>query len=116
MRFIRGRLKFGGSKNSAPFPSAVVVMRPATRRTDSSGTSTAWPVTWTHDGEGCDGYVPKGILAETDPRRPQEARGAAGREQTSGNAPTRQASVGDVPAPSIRADLHDETLTTARGV
>ena len=23
--FIRGRLKFGGSKNSAPFPSAVVV-------------------------------------------------------------------------------------------
>ena len=27
VRFIRGRLKFGGSKNSAPFPSAVVVMR-----------------------------------------------------------------------------------------
>lgn len=25
IRFIRGRLKFGGSKNSAPFPSAVVV-------------------------------------------------------------------------------------------
>lgn len=26
VRFIRGRLKFGGAKNSAPFPSAVVVM------------------------------------------------------------------------------------------
>jgi len=25
VEFIRGRLKFGGSKNSAPFPSAVVV-------------------------------------------------------------------------------------------
>ena len=25
--FIRGRLKFGGSKNSAPFPSAVVVFQ-----------------------------------------------------------------------------------------
>lgn len=29
VRFIRGRLKFGGHKNSAPFPSAVVVFRPA---------------------------------------------------------------------------------------
>lgn len=27
IRFIRGRLKFGNAKNSAPFPSAVVVMR-----------------------------------------------------------------------------------------
>ena len=27
IRFIRGRLKFGNQKNSAPFPSAVVVMR-----------------------------------------------------------------------------------------
>ena len=27
VRFIRGRLKFGGSKNSAPFPSAVVGFR-----------------------------------------------------------------------------------------
>jgi len=27
IRFIRGRLKFGGSKNSAPFPSAVVISR-----------------------------------------------------------------------------------------
>jgi len=25
IRFIRGRLKFGGSQNSAPFPSAVVI-------------------------------------------------------------------------------------------
>jgi len=27
IRFLRGRLKFGGAKNSAPFPSAVVVFR-----------------------------------------------------------------------------------------
>ena len=26
--FLRGRLKFGDAKNSAPFPSAVVVFRP----------------------------------------------------------------------------------------
>ncbi|MFA5875247.1 MAG: DNA N-6-adenine-methyltransferase [Candidatus Margulisiibacteriota bacterium] len=26
--FIKGRLKFGNSKNSAPFPSAIVVFRP----------------------------------------------------------------------------------------
>lgn len=26
--FVRGRLKFGGAKHSAPFPSAVVVFRP----------------------------------------------------------------------------------------
>ena len=28
VRFLRGRLKFGDSKNAAPFPSAVVVFRP----------------------------------------------------------------------------------------
>lgn len=28
IRFIKGRLKFGGSKNSAPFPSMLVVFRP----------------------------------------------------------------------------------------
>ena len=28
IRFIRGRLKFGGSKNSAPFPSMVAVFMP----------------------------------------------------------------------------------------
>lgn len=27
IRFIKGRLKFGGAKNSAPFPSCVVVFR-----------------------------------------------------------------------------------------
>lgn len=26
--FVKGRLKFGGSDNSAPFPNAVVVFRP----------------------------------------------------------------------------------------
>ena len=29
VRLLRGRLKFGDGKNSAPFPSAVVVFRPA---------------------------------------------------------------------------------------
>lgn len=28
VRFIRGRIKFGGCKNSAPFPSMVVIYRP----------------------------------------------------------------------------------------
>jgi len=28
VRFVRGRLKFGDAKNSAPFPSAVVVINP----------------------------------------------------------------------------------------
>jgi site-specific DNA-methyltransferase (adenine-specific) len=27
VRFVKGRLKFGGQKNSAPFPSAVVVIK-----------------------------------------------------------------------------------------
>lgn len=27
IRFIKGRLKFGGQKNSAPFPSAIVIFR-----------------------------------------------------------------------------------------
>jgi phage N-6-adenine-methyltransferase len=29
VRFLRGRLKFGGHKNSAPFPSALVIFRPS---------------------------------------------------------------------------------------
>lgn len=28
IRFVRGRLKFGGGKGNAPFPSAVVIFRP----------------------------------------------------------------------------------------
>lgn len=28
VRFVKGRLKFGNSKNSAPFPSVVVIFRP----------------------------------------------------------------------------------------
>lgn len=28
IRFVKGRLKFGGSKNSAPFPSMIVIFRP----------------------------------------------------------------------------------------
>jgi hypothetical protein len=30
VRFIKGRLKFGNSQNSAPFPSVVIVFRPPT--------------------------------------------------------------------------------------
>lgn len=29
IRFVRGRLKFGESKNSAPFPSVVVIFYPS---------------------------------------------------------------------------------------
>lgn len=36
IRFIRGRLKFGGSKNSAPFPSAVVVWRGSNQGGDNA--------------------------------------------------------------------------------
>lgn len=28
IRYLRGRLKFGGAPNSAPFPSAIVIFRP----------------------------------------------------------------------------------------
>ena len=31
VRFVRGRLKFGDAKNCAPFPSAVVVIKPDSR-------------------------------------------------------------------------------------
>lgn len=38
IEFIRGRLKFGGSKNSAPFPSAVVVFgKPANDNKPTAG-------------------------------------------------------------------------------
>lgn len=36
IEFIRGRLKFGDHKNSAPFPSAVVVFRPPQLITSST--------------------------------------------------------------------------------
>lgn len=32
VRFVRGRLKFGGSTNSAPFPSVVVIFRPVNKQ------------------------------------------------------------------------------------
>ena len=34
VRFLRGRLSFGGTETSAPFPSAVVVFRAASRASD----------------------------------------------------------------------------------
>ncbi|MFK4473712.1 phage N-6-adenine-methyltransferase [Paenibacillus sp. RC73] len=33
LRFIRGRLKFGDAKNSAPFPSVLVIWRAASQQT-----------------------------------------------------------------------------------
>ena len=32
IRFLRGRLRFGQAKNSAPFPSAILVLRPTNYR------------------------------------------------------------------------------------
>jgi len=32
IRFIRGRLKFGGSKNSAPFPSCIAIFNPPLKK------------------------------------------------------------------------------------
>lgn len=32
IRLVKGRLKFGGSKNSAPFPSAVVIFGPLAKK------------------------------------------------------------------------------------
>lgn len=36
VEFIRGRLKFGGRKNSAPFPNALVTFRPASQLENAS--------------------------------------------------------------------------------
>jgi site-specific DNA-methyltransferase (adenine-specific) len=36
IRFLKGRIKFGGGQNSAPFPSAIIVYRPTTQHTNSS--------------------------------------------------------------------------------
>lgn len=43
IRFLRGRLKFGGGDTSAPFPSAVIVFYPGTPSDDAS-------VVWWEDG------------------------------------------------------------------
>ena len=32
--FLRGRLKFGGHKNSAPFPSAIIIFDKETKKED----------------------------------------------------------------------------------
>ena len=37
IRFIKGRLKFGNSENSAPFPSVVVIFRPPAARGTAAG-------------------------------------------------------------------------------
>lgn len=38
VRLLKGRLKFGGSKNSAPFPSAIVIFRPPGTSRKNNGT------------------------------------------------------------------------------
>ena len=35
IRFVRGKIKFGGSKNGAPFPSAVVIFKPKYMATEA---------------------------------------------------------------------------------
>jgi site-specific DNA-methyltransferase (adenine-specific) len=37
IRFIKGRLKFEGAKNSAPFPSMIVIYRPPIGRFELKG-------------------------------------------------------------------------------
>lgn len=34
IRFVRGRLKFGDSENSAPFPSMIVIFTPEKEKTN----------------------------------------------------------------------------------
>lgn len=36
IRFIRGRLKFNGSQNSAPFPSALIIFRPSPNKANQA--------------------------------------------------------------------------------
>jgi phage N-6-adenine-methyltransferase len=43
VRFIRGRLKFGGSKENAPFPSAVVIFRPESQGLCVTCEQDVWP-------------------------------------------------------------------------
>jgi site-specific DNA-methyltransferase (adenine-specific) len=42
VRFVRGRLRFGGAKNSAPFPSVVVVFRPLVGVRASTRSAMRW--------------------------------------------------------------------------
>lgn len=37
IRFIRGRLKFGGSKGNAPFPSMICVFKPEAMEHENNG-------------------------------------------------------------------------------
>lgn len=42
VRFLKGRLKFGGSDSAAPFPSALVVYRPVIETPDALPRCTFW--------------------------------------------------------------------------
>ena len=46
IRFVKGRLKFGDGKGSAPFPSAVVIFRPMTESTNHYNTPRISSVTF----------------------------------------------------------------------
>ena len=48
VRFIRGRLKFGGSRSGAPFPSILAVYRPAPVLTSLSASPDAVPAAGTN--------------------------------------------------------------------
>lgn len=43
IRFLKGRLKFGGQTNPAPFPSMIVVFRPFTARPVLPGSAVSGP-------------------------------------------------------------------------
>ena len=42
IRFLRGRLKFGNAPANAPFPNAVVIFRPPTKRVKAIGQLSLW--------------------------------------------------------------------------
>lgn len=42
VRFISGRLKFGGAKNNAPFPSALIIYRGPEEKTDVDPRQITW--------------------------------------------------------------------------
>jgi hypothetical protein len=37
VQFLKGRLKFGGQKNSAPFPSAVIILKQPNDQAEAGG-------------------------------------------------------------------------------
>ena len=52
IRYVRGRLRFGGSDSSAPFPSAVVVYHPVEVKNDPSADIDNWTKADDDNGNG----------------------------------------------------------------